>query len=111
MPCPLRARRPLTPQEADLARDHLHAAYEDCDGGGTLSLEVLAGVMGRQMATPFLDDREREEWAPVMRPLLYRTGAAAALTAACARNGVDPDVYLRLMDETAKAEAAIPAGV
>ncbi len=108
MSASLRARRPLTPQEGAIARAHLASIYEACDRGTTVELEVLAGTLGRQMATPMLEPAVGSTPARV-RPLVYETGCAAALTAACHRLGVDPDAYLVLMDQARIAEAAIPA--
>ena len=109
MSAPLRSRRPLTPQEGAIARDHLASLYEACDGGTTVDLEALAGALGRQMATPMLEPKVGTV-PPRVRPLVYETGSAAALTAACHRLGVEPDAYLVLMDQARIAEAAIPAG-
>lgn len=108
MPPSLRARRPLTPQEGAVARAHLASLYEACDGGSTRDIEALAGALGRQMATPMLEPQVGTVPARV-RPLVYETGSAAALTAACHRLGVEPDPYLLLMDQARIAEAVIPA--
>lgn len=107
-----RQRRPLTPQEFDEYRGTLADAYEKCDSGDVGDIEALAAMLGRHLVTPFYDDRPRgkNRSAPTLRPCVYHTGAAASLTAVCARFGLDPEPYIAFMDESAKAEAAIPAG-
>lgn len=106
-----RQRRPLTAQEFSEYRGALASAYEKCDSGEVGDIEALAAMLGRHLVTPFYDDRPRaEKSVPVLRPCVYRTGAAASLTAVCARFGLDPEPYLAFMDATAKTEAAIPAG-
>jgi hypothetical protein len=110
MSCALRQRVPLAPQDYYVVREWLANAYDACDDGGPEDLAALAGMLGRLLATPFYDDRERKAHGARLRPAVYDVGARAGLLAACARVGLDPEPYTRLMEEARDAEAAIPAG-
>lgn len=112
----LRARRPLTAQEGLLAGDLRSEAYTAVLTGGTAELEVFAGLLGRQLATPLLTppakthpDLAPRVTLPRVRPVVYRMGAEAVLMVAAARMGLDADPYLSLMEEARAAEAAIPS--
>lgn len=110
-PLPLRARRPLTEQEGLLADDRRAEAFATAASGGTAELEALAGLLGRQCATPYLMPPASEGYRvsiPRLRPLIYRVGAEAMLIVAAARLGLDADPYLSLMEEARAAEAALP---
>ncbi len=110
-PLPLRARRPLTEQEGLLADDRRTEAFAAAGSGGTAELEALAGLLGRQCATPLLTPEQPMDShvpLPRVRALIYRIGAEAALTVAAARMGLDAEPYLSLMEEARAAEAALP---
>ena len=102
----LRACAPVSRVEFLRLRDRLSATFEACDTGGVDAVATLADTLGRQMATPYTDGVQVNP-----RPCVYPTGAEAALVAACARLGLDPEPYLGRMFAARDDEAAMLGGV
>lgn len=96
-----RDRRPLTAVEFDAARRERELAIDDAQCGDVIDVQVLADLLGRQMATPVAI-----QGSDKLRPAAYRTGCEAILLTIATGFGLDVDPFLALMDRSRSEEAS-----
>lgn len=96
-----RQRRPLNADELYAARVEREVAIDDANCGAVVDLEVLADLLGRQMATPVAIPGSDK-----LRPAAYRMGCEAILLAIAIRFGLDVEPLIALMDRSRSEEAS-----
>lgn len=96
-----RQRRPLNADEHDAARRERELAIDDAGCGAVIDIEVLADLLGRQMATPVAIPGSDK-----VRPAAYRMGCEAILLAIATRFGLDVEPFVALMDRSRSEEAS-----